>query len=670
MNNLYCDFETRSPVNLKKEGLKKYVEDPRTEVVCIGFSAGGEVFSLPNMGGTSGVHCLETFVAHNAVFDYLVYNNVYVKKTIANPLQLGQLKCTAAKCLAAGLPAKLADAARELGLKNQKDPRGERAIKRLSSPKSLDPLLYNEDPETLAIMREYCKQDVRTMMELDQKLPDLIPAEQELYLLDLIINQRGLQFNRDLVEKSLALIEKEKERLNLDCAKLTGGAVTALTQVAKIKDWALKSQGVSLETLGANAIKELALNGPVGELIALRQQFAKSSTAKLEAMLDLGYKDVLYFTLQYHAAHTGRWGGRGVQIQNFPRQNMEPGDVKAVHAGIENAQIERPIEAVSKILRSYIVPTPGYYFWDLDFSNIEARIVADLAGQNDIREAFRAQDNQTGPEVYETEAAKVYGIKVSEVTPEKRNVGKVCTLAFGYQGGFNSFVKMATTYKVELLGHRFSLEDKEDFKTRFQEIKSKTRPAWKLGVDTFVEVWRAKNSKIVAYWGLLDSTAKRAIQMPGIPHWLQMNGVKVGFKFDKIWLRMILPSGRSISYFKARLVKDKRGQAIEYWGKETGTKNYVWVSLYGGKLLENLSQAIARDILAETMKRIHAQLGQPGCPSLAIVSTVHDEILLEVDDLISFEEADRIIKPLAEQSPTWMKNLPIAVEAWHGGFFR
>lgn len=616
----YIDVETRSDVNLKTHGLANYLASPNTSILCIAWALDdSDVHLVTDFDETyemiMAVEQADLFVAHNVLFDYQVFHKFLGTDTFT-PLPL----CTKAKALACGLPASLEEAAEALGLAEKKDKSGKLLMLKLSKPKALEPLTWHEEPEKLQKLYEYCIQDVKTMRALDKALPDLSEKESKIWEIDWGINTEGLAINLPAVEKAIGLVEAERAVLNNEATLLTDGFVQTLSEVKNITTW-LGKEGVELDDIRKTTLDELDLtNMPekAQKLVSLRKSYGKSSVAKLEAMKDLAKDSVVYDTLVYHQAITGRWAGKGIQIQNFPRATDGLSYKSTINDVLLGNKIEKPIETISKILRAFIVPKRGQFIGG-DFSGIEARILAWLSGQEDILDVFR-----NGVDVYKHTAAKIFSTSVESITDKQRQIGKVATLALGYQGGINSFLRMSKLYGVEI--------------DKFRALD-------------IVSAWRQANREISSYWGLAEFAASEAVLNP---HEVFVVKDKVRYVYDgDRFLQCHLPSGRIMRYFKPAmekivLPKGKEKIGLTYEGKLAQKKGSFRIALYGGLLVENITQAVARDILADAMLRCNQK-------GLKIVTTIHDEIITENGNGL---------KELMEQPPEWAKDLPLEVKEW------
>ena len=369
--------------------------------------------------------------------------------------------------------------------------------------------------------------------------------------------------------------------------------------------------------------QRLVVNAKVKEAIKMRLTLAKSAPKKYTKILKvLGDAERINGALMYHGAATGRWASRIVNVQNLPRPTIKHADAAVELFRERDLDLLElygpPMEVLSSGIRSIIKATPGYRLLVADFSQIEARVLPWLAGQEDVIEVFK-----TGQDLYKHAASQVFGVAIDDVDDEQRFVGKVAMLALGFQGGARAFSLMAKNYGVDI--------DEEK-------------------AETIKRAWRRKNDRIVSYWNRCEDAAKMAIESPG-------KIFRVGqcdFYVDGQWLLIRLPSGRELAYFKPRLAPGKYGDKIQYMGMNSQTRAYCILDGYGGRTVENITQAVARDCMAEAMLRLDAA-GYP------IVLTVHDEVIAEVPT--SFGSIDEFVSIMCE-SPPWADGLPIEADGF------
>jgi len=651
---LHVDIETRSAADLKKVGAHRYAEDPTTSIIC-----GSYRFDDGPVRRWIGTDLPDEIVEHlSRKFGRMAGHNQQFERALLNRwlpclLEPEQQDCTMSRGLALGLPASLEMMGAALGASVQKDKDGHRLMMQMCKPRSTEPLTWWEDADRLQRLSAYCDQDVASECAIDALLPKLSERERRVWELDQRINDRGVAIDVPMVRRALAVVDAASKKADREIWKLTNGAVKRCTEVAKIVGW-IASQGVPCESVAKGEIDDLVVGADlfdkptVGEVVKLRRAAARSSTAKYTAMLNSVCKDGrVRGSLKYHAAHTGRWAGAGMQPQNFPRVD-NPAAVESALALLQlNETPDRlvdmidlfvgpPMETLSKCLRAMIVAAPGCELLGGDFSNIEGRINAWINGETWKVQAFRDYDAGTGPDLYRVMAADVTGKAIEDVTAVDRQVrGKVPELACGFQGAVGAFQKMAYTQDPPV-----HVTDDE--------------------ARRIVGAWREKNSRIVQGWWDLQDAAIEAVGAPGCV--VPVLGGKVKYVVTKGFLFCQLPSTRVIAYATPRLVmKDFEGEdfvltrrSVEYMGVDSFTKKWSPQSLYGGAQCNHVVQGTARDRMVEAMFRVE----DAGLP---IVLTVHDELLSEVPKGTATPE--RYAELMAEQ-PDWAAGLPVAVKAW------
>lgn len=670
----HLDIETRSTVDLKTAGLYRYFEDASTEVVIVRWRLGDQRGNLAS---------IEPFLAHiraggmvrghNIAFDREGWNTK-VAPTLrmigfdAPDIAVEQTDCTQARCAALSVPQKLDGAGKALSLKITKDDEGQRLMLRMCKPKRIVDGVpeWHETPEQLARLDLYCERDVDSEHELDRVVPPLSAAERRVWVLDQKINARGVQLDTDLVDDALAVAEVAASEASTRIWELTDGAVERCTQTAKIVAW-LNARGIVASSIAKGETEDLLLRTDLfgddlaRQVVELRRATAKSSVAKYRAMQRSVCADGrVRGTLAYHGASTGRWAGRLIQPQNLPRILDYADDVLRLHSilraypdareayAICAMMWDNPLEILSRALRSMIVAAPGHVLIGGDYSNIEGRVNAWLAGETWKVKAFAEFDAGIGHDLYVLSYGRAFGVSPENVDKHGRQQGKVMELALGYQGGVRAFQKMAAGYGMVVTDAR---------------------------ADELKVAWRDAHPRIVESWYELQDAAIEAVRHPGMKVPCLSGRIQYLMAHGVLWCR--LPSGRALSYVapwvESGECKTCKGtgrveedDCLECWGRgeikarvafmgvDSATKRWGKQALYGGLQCENVVQAIARDILVEGMFRLE-DAGYP------LVLTVHDENLTEVPEGFGSPEE---LAALMSIVPAWAEGLPIAVSPW------
>lgn len=664
MSISHIDFETGSPCDLKRAGLANYARHPCTKVHCLAVGFGDEPVGLAFPAGAteSGQELQRRLLdhvaggglvyAHNAAFELAIWNCIMVPRYGWPVLKPEQVRCTMAMAYAMALPGALEDVAPALGIEQRKDAAGKRIMLQLCQPRGDGKLWsYAEAPEKFEKLYVYCCQDVEVERAIHKRLLELSPSEQKLWVLDQTINDRGVRVDLPAIEKAIRLVDSEKARLDGEMCHVTGNVVKACTEVAQIVKWA-RYQGVDLTGLAKADVNEALdredLPEPVRRALHLRKEAAKSSTAKLTAMRDRAGKDGRVRGIhQYHGASTGRWAGRGIQLQNYPRprkemaQDMIEDVIEHLHDKDYVDMFYGPtMDAIADSLRGMIIPAPHCQLVAVDFSAIEARVLAWLAGEQHVLDTFAR-----GEDIYKAAASRIYGVSAKEVTKDQRQIGKVATLALGYGGGKGAFQQMAKNYGIKV-----SDELAEDIKTR----------------------WRNAHPRIAAYWYDLERAAVAALT--------EGEQVCRGVRFKKagsfLWCK--LPSGRVLCYPypEIREVTTPWGEqkdALTYMTQVSNLKAKIvddpnssgtWkrISTYSGAISENITQATARDLLAEALFRLEDA-------GFQTVAHIHDELVVEVPESCDDQVVEQIEELMSVQ-PKWAYGLPLAAEGWRGPRYR
>lgn len=693
---LFIDFETCSAVDLRKRGLWVYSHDPSTRVLMLAFAFNDEPvgrliflsgFAKPDAAAARAriighVSAGRPVVAHNAPFELALWPRIPDPLLRAAQPTPEQTVCTMARCYAMALPGALENAAAALGLRVTKDTEGRALMLRMCKPTNGARLKDGRDKEPKwlhdaekftfmgrkisghdAVLRlaDYCEQDVLVEREIFKRTLPLSRYERKVWCMNYRVNERGVLFDQEAVAAALDIRDLVLEQLNAEMAEVTEGAVAACSNVGALKDWAA-DHGVIQESLAKAEIEYLtgedafgearfALPEAVRKAFDLRREAGRAtSVAKLAAIRERADPNGrVHGMFEYHGAGTGRFAGRGVQPHNFTRDLPPAAEVEEIFRHIKARNVDwidmaygPPLTMISKLLRGFIVAGEGRTLIGGDYSNVEGRGVAWLAGEEWKLDAFREADaNPDDPDIYERSYAVTFGKPAATVTKDERQVGKVIELACGYQGGVGAFQTMAKAYGVNVPD---TVAD--DAKVR----------------------WRQAHPKIKQYWYDMQRAALTAARFPGEVFGAGAPGRVVKFKKAGSFLWMLLPSGRALCYPYPEIRRNEYGDYLTYKtvpsaddfkrgrleDDRTNTRQWARVSTYGGKLVENATQALCRDLLVDAMLRLE-DAGYP------VVLHVHDE----AEEEGKFTETDRQrVEEIMTRAPAWAAGFPLAAECW------
>lgn len=661
MIHLSIDLETYSDVNLKKAGLYRYVQSPAFEILLFAYSfdgaptqvidmAQGEKIPLEVIHALTDPQCLKH--AYNAAFEWYC-----LSKYMGAQLPPSQWRDTMLHGLYAGYTAGLDATGRALGIPEdkQKLATGKALIRYFCVPckptKSNGGRTRNyphHDPEKWALFKTYNGQDVVAEMEIERRLsvfpvPDFVQKQWET---DLLINARGVAVDMDFCEGALELGETIRAQLTDEAVQLSG--LQNPNSVKQLARWLSAETGDDITTLRKETIKELLGRDNadhVQRMLEIRQELGKTSTKKYDAIEaavcdDGRVRGLLQF---YGANRTGRWAGRLVQVQNLPRTYTEPLEfarelVKGRKLDALRTVYGSPNDTLSQLIRTAFVAAPGNVLIDADFSAIEARVISWLADEEWRLEVFR-----THGKIYEASASQMFGVPLERIkkgNPEYslRQRGKVAELALGYQGGVPAMRQMDTG---KLLA---DLPDEE--------------------IKDIVDKWRNTNPKIRNLWYSFNDAAIRVIQNGGS---LRVRCCTFARECDCIrgttCMTISLPSGRKLYYVEPAVGENRwGGPSITYMGVNDKNK-WGRIETYGGKLVENVVQAIARDCLAQAIEHLEAA-------GLPVVFHIHDEVVI---DTAAFDTndamLDKVVKIMSTPIP-WAEGLPLGADGWVGAFFK
>ena len=620
------DFETYSECDIRSAGAYAYADHPTTEVICLGWAVGDEAPRLwtPDMPAPTELLKLVSegaeIWAWNSFFETCVWSRVLGWPEV--PFE--QWRDTAALASAQAYPRALGACGEFMGMDadQAKNKRGKLLIQRLCKPYLGKRV---RDQALLKELYDYCLQDVVAERAIRNRLRPLRPSEQALWEIDQLINWRGVRLDRESIEHALHLIETVETCLNAEVKEITRHALSSTSSRAKSLEW-IASRGYAMEGYDKQAV-QTAIADPecppeVKRFLEIRQALSKASTKKYQAMREvLGQDGRAHGVLVYHGAATGRWAGRHFQPQNLPRPTIE--DVDAAIAAMPTRDPEalpgEPMEVLSSCLRGMLVASEGCRLMVFDFSAIEARTLAWMAKHQTVLDAFKR-----GLDIYKVTASEMYGVDYNKVSKDQRFLGKVATLALGYQGGVMAFSKMAEAYGAQV----------------DEATATKVR-----------DDWRRANKPIVTLWAEVERAALRAVQYG------ERESTRCGdFKVVDQDLLFKLPSGRLLSFPRARLTDGR----VIYQGHNNHTHQWGDIQAYGGSLVQSITQAIARDLLAEAVVRLE-RAGYP------VVLTVHDEI---VADVPAWHGTLKDFEALMCELPVWAEGMPIAAEGYESVRYR
>lgn len=664
MSTYHLDYETYSAADLKTVGQYRYAADPSTQALMVAVAKDNQEpllvthpdyespcpEALELLCSASG----SAIYAHNAPFEMAITKHRMDPDFGLHPslFPLHNWRCTAVMARRAGLPARLGQVAETLGLADQKDKDGTRLIKKFSVPDKKGNRTYPDDaPEDWEKFRQYCIQDVRTERAVHQALQafDLVDLQLVGFQLDSVINDRGLQVDVVALRSALKIVQSEAQQANDRFRALTGLNVT---QRDKVFQW-LVARGYPQRTLQAVDMTRALHSAPAWadaeaqEALELRQYTSFAATTKIATMLKCAEEDGrVRGALKFYGAGTGRWSGQLIQPQNFKRPTLKPYETDLAYDLIKNEPKARevikgiwhnPLEVVSSTIRHFIKGP----FFDADYSSIEARIVCWLAGQDDAVARFAA-----GVDSYVTMASVVFNKPEPNVTGDERWLGKQTILGCGFGMGPDKFYDQCLE-----LSEKFGIEGINV--TKELAIKA-------------IAAYRSSHSAVVNLWRSCDSAARRAILHPGVGY---AAGSKLRFVVRKLgpvtYLLMRLPSGRCLAYphpkveERMKTFRNKDGtkerksvQAITFFGQIPMKTKWGRVDTYGGKLVENATQATAADIMINGVKNAEDR-------GFQVATLVHDQALAYYDQSLTPEDFSKALTDI----PEWAHGIPVEAEA-------
>lgn len=653
MDELAIDIETYSDRDISKTGVYKYIESPAFEIILFAYSLNGapveildltqEALPIEIIKLLSDHRCLKT--AHNANFERLC-----LSEYLLTPLPVEQWQCTMIKAAMLGWPMSLDAVTKAMNLTEKKDAEGKALIKYFCTP--CKPTASNgmrtrnlphHNPEKWERFKQYCVQDVVAERAISTHTQGYqIPVkEKRLYCLDQKINDRGVLLDISIAKNAIKINTDYVALLEQEAITLTG--LDNPNSAAQLKEWLSSEMPLDIvDTLRKGDIPDLIKNSKgytnhavITRVLKIRQEMSKTSVKKYQAMVNCFCGDNrVRGLLQFLGANrTWRWAGRLVQLQNLPQNHLSDlwrarqivkdndGDLlQLIYGNVPNT--------LSELIRTAFIAPPGKTLGIADFSAIEARVISWLANEEWRLEVFRSHGK-----IYEAAAAQMFGVPIESVTKgsDYRQRGKISELALGYQGGENALITMGAL--------KMGIAEDE-----LPKIKN---------------LWRSANPKIVRLWYKVQDAAISAVQGGPVNF---THGIRFYTSANKDTLFIKLPSGRSLAYVSPKLVQGKFGPALTYMGMDQTTKQWKRQDTYGGKLVENIVQAISRDLLAEAMLEVDAA-GYP------IVLHVHDEIAAELN--LDTAEADlKKITEIMSREIIWAKGLPMAADSYLSEYYK
>lgn len=678
MHKLSIDLETYSSVDIKECGSYKYTQSPDFEILLFGYSLDG--FGVNVIDLASGEQIPEWLIsalrdpdytkcAYNAAFEIACLSRVY------GALDLTQWKCTMIHSMYCGYPGSLAAAGAALGMPEdkQKANTGKALIRYFCNP--CNPTKTNggrtrnyphHDPEKWQLFKEYNAQDVVAEMAIDAELTD-IPVPDDVWAqwrTDLTMNMRGAKVDMDFVDGALSIIDQHTNKLMMEAQTIT--KLDNPNSNPQLLGWLQQTirydapDNIRKDTV-AKLLDNENLPRKVHRVLELRQELGKTSNKKYKAVVSCVCADqrVRGLTQFYGANRTGRYAGRLVQVQNLPRTYITNLDLARDLVRQRKAEalevIYGPVQdTLSQLIRTMFIPSDGNMMLDADFSAIEARVIACLAGERWRLDVFNGHGK-----IYEASASQMFGVPIELIkkgNPEYalRAKGKVAELALGYQGSSGALIQMGA------LDMGLSEDELPDIVTR----------------------WRDANPAITALWRHVENCAHAVLAGLGpqtiyINEWnhqaesWENNGACIVFQREydgkgRSYLTIRLPSGRKLYYCNPRTGENRfGGVSIIYTGVNQTTKKWEEIETYGGKLVENITQAVARDCLADALERLQAA-GYP------VVFHVHDEVVIDApprSGMTPEEQLQDVIR-LMSIRPAWLPSLPLTADGWVGRYFK
>ena len=660
IHHINIDLETYSDIDIQKAGSYAYIRSPNFEILLFAFSVDGAPVEIVDLTKQALPKWLIDAVvspqyikhAYNAAFEWGC-----LSRHIGTKLDPSQWRCTMLHGLYCGYTAGLDATGKALGLPEdkQKLATGKALIRYFCVPCKATKVnggrtrnLPHHSVEKWEMFKEYCKQDVVTEQEIERRLSAYpVPAfVQKQWETDLCINDRGVAVDMPFVLGALELGDRSKARLTAEAKAITG--LENPNSVKQLSDWLSRKTGEQIDNLQKTTVEKMLKNdsytAEVKRMLSIRQELGKTSTKKYDAIkaavcTDSRVRGLLQF---YGANRTGRWAGRLVQVQNLPRTYTEPLELARELVTARDMDGLRIVygsvnDTLSQLIRTAFIAPSGHVLIDADFSAIEARVISWLAGEEWRLEVFR-----THGKIYEASASQMFGVPLERIkkgNPEYalRAKGKVAELALGYQGGSGALIAMGAL--------DMGLTEDE--------------------LPDIVDRWRSSNSHIKHLWNAFDDAALNVIQNGGSQ---RVQCCILAREYDytqgSCCLSIQLPSGRKLYYNRPEIAENRWGNpSISYMGVDQTTKTWKRIETYGGKLTENVVQAIARDCLAQAIEKLESK----GFP---IVFHVHDEVVIDIQPFADNETMLNAVIEIMTQPISWAQGLPLGADGWVGEFFK
>ncbi len=637
MKTLSIDIETYSDMDIKKAGVYAYAESAAFTILLFAYKYDDEEIKIIDL---TEIKTLPQFIINDLINPDVIktaynanFERVCLSRFLNIKLPIEEWRCTAVQASMLGLPNHLKDVAKALNLDAQKDAKGTRLIHYFSIPHKGIRRTPKDDPIKWEEFKRYCIQDVKVESEIRKRLikypiPD---KEQELYVIDQIINDRGIRVDERLIDSAIRFDAIYTDICKRSFDNLTEGVNPKSSK--QVKEY-LNSIGIEALSVDKETIQSILDNTKdekLKRILDLKLKLGKTSIKKYERMKSCICNDgCIRGLLQFYgASRTGRWAGRLVQVHNLPQNHLD--NLKEVRSLIVNGDYDllemlydNIPDVLSQLIRTAFIPSEGKKFIVCDFSAIEARVIAYLAD-----EKWRIEVFETHGKIYEASASQMFKVPLESINKSSplRQKGKIAELALGYGGSVGALKQMG--------GIEMGLKENE-----LQEL---------------VDSWRKANPNITRFWRIVEKSAINAVK--GVS-----SSIDKGIIFNKKdgILFITLPSGRKLSYVQPKIVLNRFGsESIVYKGVNGTTKAWEDIETYGGKLVENIVQAVARDCLAESIKRLHKR-------GYRIIFHVHDEVILETNKDVLVEDIENIMAEPIE----WAEGLNLSASGFETMFYK